>query len=82
MAKRRKLYKKLLRPGKLPADARFEEVHLLMDDEGWGCSTIKGTHFCYLKGTRRKTIIADQGRRVKRQYLKRIRDNILREETQ
>lgn len=80
VSRKRKLRQKLLSSNRLPSDVRFAEVHLLLEDIGYERMNTDGSHITYSKGEKIKTIITEGGRRVSRQYLKRVQENVIVEE--
>lgn len=66
-------FKKLLRKLDGATDARFQEVEALLLHVGYRHVNTVGDHFVYSKREGEYvTVIADKGRTVRKQYIKRV----------
>lgn len=57
-----------------PTEAKFGDVHAILELYGWTLARTKGSHHIYKSedGTQMITVLTVSGRRVKRRYLDQI----------
>ena len=57
-----------------PSEAKFSDVHAVLELHGWALARTKGSHHIYKSedGTQMITVPTVSGRRVKRRYLDEI----------
>lgn len=57
-----------------PSEAKFSDVHAILDLHGWTLARTKGSHHIYKSpdGSQMITVPTVSGRRVKRRYLDEI----------